>query len=116
MEVKSIKNSFDKIENLGLKQIKRQDVPSVEEKQKSKDILELTDWQRSVVEIALKYLENKNQVENNHPLSQSRFKEIKTFKEALKELEELRKPKFKEEALNAQANIQPENIVGLFTE
>lgn len=116
MEVKSIKNSFNQVENIDFKQTKKTDKVSTDAKQDSKDILELTEWQRSVVEIALKYLENKNQMENNHPLSQGRFKQIQTLEEALKELEQIRKPKFKEEGLLAQANIRPEDIVNLFTQ
>lgn len=116
MEVKSIKNSFNQLESIELKQSKRAEQVQPAAKKDSKDIIELTDWQRSVVEIALKYLENKNQVDNNHPLSQGRFKQIQTLEEALKELEETRKPKFKEEGLLAQANLRPEDILNLFTQ
>ncbi|MGB9851785.1 MAG: hypothetical protein ACPLPX_02850 [Candidatus Kapaibacteriota bacterium] len=116
MEVKSIKNTLNPTENVELKGMKKIETQNPGMKNQTKDILELTDWQQSVVEIALKYLENKSQMENNHPLSQSRFKQIQTLEEALKELEETRTDKFKEEALNAQANIRPEDIVTLFTQ
>ncbi|MGC8747422.1 MAG: hypothetical protein ACP5RR_00890 [Candidatus Kapaibacteriota bacterium] len=116
MEVKSIKNTLNPTENVELKEMKKIETQNPGMKNQTKDILELTDWQQSVVEIALKYLENKSQMENNHPLSQSRFKQIQTLEEALKELEETRTDKFKEEALNAQANIRPEDIVTLFTQ
>lgn len=112
MEIISIKNLINKVENFENKTEKTEDYQNA--KSMPKDTLTLTDWQKSVVDIALKYLENKKQVENNHPLSQARFKQIQTFEEALKELDELRKEKFKEEGLKAQANINPESVVSLF--
>ncbi len=87
---------------------------SSQENRKELDILQLNDWQRSVVDIALKYLDNKSQVENNHPLSQGRFKQIQTLEEALQEIETLRQGQLKNDGLKAQANIIPKDILSLF--
>lgn len=113
MEIRSIKNILNKIEDIKSKQFRKEETVAIGYKEQ-KDILDLSDWQKSVVDIALKYLENKNQVDNNHPLSQGRFRQIQTLEEALKELEETKKAKFKEEGIKAQANIKPEEILSLF--
>lgn len=115
MEIRSIKNLVNRVESIEYNQGKRSEAIGTKEK-KAKDTLDLNDWQKSVVEIAINYLENKNQVDNNHPLSQGRFKQIQSLEEALKELDEIRKEKFKEEGLKAQANIKPEDVLQLFVQ
>lgn len=114
MEIVSISNLENKLD---VKEITAKSATSkatLQENRKEIDILQLNDWQRSVVDIALKYLDNKSQVENNHPLSQGRFKQIQTLEEALKEVETLRKGQLKNEGLQAQANINPKDILSLF--
>ncbi|MFN3307454.1 MAG: hypothetical protein ACK42Z_09770 [Candidatus Kapaibacteriota bacterium] len=113
MEIRSIKNLSNKLQDFeAIKINKDKSVSTVDNIQK--DTLQLNEWQKNIVDIALKYLHNKNQVENNHPLSQGRFKQIQTFEEAIEELELLRNEKLKQEGLQTQANIQPESIVSLF--
>ncbi len=113
MEIRSIKNITNKVEDFeAIKISKEKNVSTVDNA--PKDTLHLNEWQKNIVDIALKYLHNKNQVENNHPLSQGRFKQIQTLEEALEELELLKNEKLKKEGLQTQANIQPEGIVSLF--
>jgi hypothetical protein len=114
MEIKSISNLQKNFNSAEPTAKVTQQTAEPSQNQKGIDILQLNDWQRSVVEIALKYLNNKSQMENNHPLSQGRFKQIQTLEEALQEIEAARQPKFKDEALPAQANINPSDVLSLF--
>lgn len=113
MEIRSIKNLVNKVEDFEAIKLNKDKSTSSSESFKG-DILHLNEWQKNIVDIALKYLNNKNQVENNHPLSQGRFKQIQTLEEALEELEFLKNEKLKQEGLQTQANIQPESIISLF--
>jgi len=113
MEIKSISNLQKNLNSVDPTTKGEQPSPEAGNKKRI-DILQLNDWQKSVVEIALKYLNNNSQLENNHPLSQSRFKQIQSLEEALQEIEAVRQAKFKEEALPTQANINPNDILYLF--
>ncbi len=84
--------------------------------QRNKTNLELNQWQESILNLAEKFLDNKNQVDKIHPLSNARFKRIETLEEALKELEELRNEKFIFEGKLAQANLEPQDVLTLFVE
>ncbi|MGQ9818458.1 MAG: hypothetical protein ACUVQ1_00820 [Candidatus Kapaibacteriales bacterium] len=114
MEIKSIKHpevsSFDSKEK-----IYNSTSANISNKTKNGTFIEdLSDWQVSVLQIAKKYLENIEQMENNHPLGRREYKTIETFEEALKELERVYEPKFMEEAKAAQANLTPEQVLHLF--
>lgn len=114
MEIKSIRHqqvsSFDVKEKPNVSAT----ISDANKSKKSLSIEDLSDWQASVLKIATKYLENIEQVENNHPLARQEYKTIETLEEALKELERLYEPKFKEEAKPAQANLTPEQVLHLF--
>lgn len=114
MEIKSIKNpevsSFDLKEKQNAATTenvtkKPKNVPSIES---------LSDWQVGVLQLANKYLENMNQVYNNHPLGRKEYKTIETLEEALEELEKTRSSSFQEEAKPAQANLTAEQVLHLF--
>lgn len=113
MEIRSIKNLVNKVEDFEVMKINKDKSASTSDIA-PKDTLHLNEWQKSIVDIALKYLHNKSQVDNNHPLSQGKFKQIQTLEEALEELEILKNEKLKQEGLQTQANIQPESIVSIF--
>lgn len=72
-------------------------------------------WQKDILMNAIEMLENNIQMDNTHPLSQPMNAPIETFHEALIELSFIKTPKFREEALAAQANVNVENILTLFT-
>ncbi len=117
MEIKSLKNtdinhleSKSKQAHSNYEKIDKKDIP-VEQK-----VTQLSDWQESVLQIAQNYLENKSQVVNSHPLSHPEYQQIETLEEALAELEQTRLGKFKEDAVSAQANLSPEQILYLFTQ
>lgn len=114
MEIKSIKHpqvsSFDVKETRSIPPT----IGDINKSNKSLSVEDLSDWQVSVLQIAKKYLENIEQVENNHPLTRPEYKTIKTLEEALKELQRIYEPKFKEEAKPAQANLKPEQVLHLF--
>lgn len=117
MEVKSIKN----IDVSPLDTIVKQ-IQTNQQKFGTKDTsteqikTQLSEWQESVLQIAQTYLENKSQVVNNHPLARPEYKQIETLEEALAELEKTRLNKYQEEAIGAQANLSPEQILYLFTQ
>lgn len=117
MEVKSVKNV-----GISPLETKAKEVQQNQQKFDTKDTTteqtktQLSEWQESVLQIAQTYLENKSQVANNHPLARPEYKQIETLEEALAELEKTRLDKYKEEALGAQANLSPEQILYLFTQ
>lgn len=73
-------------------------------------------WQKDILLSAIANLENNLQIEDNHPLGRLSNAPIETFEEALAELAYLKSPKFKETALQAQANIKAKDILYLFQE
>jgi hypothetical protein len=73
-----------------------------------------TAWQKDILMDAISNLENNVQMDNTHPLSKSINAPIESFREALVELSFIKTPKFLDEALAAQANVNPENVLALF--
>jgi hypothetical protein len=73
-------------------------------------------WKKKILLDALDVLENKIQVDNNHPLSSEDYAPIESFEEALIELSFLKDDVFKREASNAQANVNPSSILELFAD
>lgn len=83
--------------------------PQITSQQKSLDELEaLLD--------TIGRLENNIQYEESHPLDFAASAPIETHEEALAELKMLRTDKFKEEAYNAQANVNPDDVISLFVD
>lgn len=76
---------------------------------------EMNSWQKDILLDAISMLENNKQVDNSHPLDNISALPIETFEEALIELSYIHSSRFKEEALGAQANLKPEDILYLFT-
>lgn len=75
-----------------------------------------TSWQKDILLNALDNLENKIQSANSHPLDNVANAPIETHDEALIELSFVNNPIFKEQAVDAQANINPEQVLALFLE
>ena len=73
-------------------------------------------WQKNILLSALDNLENSIQVDNSHPLDYAANSPIEKYEEALIELKFARDSILNGVAGKAQANINPENIVSLFTE
>jgi hypothetical protein len=73
-------------------------------------------WKKKILLDALDVLENKMQVDNNHPLSSEDYAPIESFEEALIELSFLRDTSFKRDASAAQANVNPSAILELFAD
>ncbi len=92
---------------------KQKDAEAVDLKEKPSEI---NSWQQDILLNAISYLENNKQVDNTHPLDQFAALPIETFEEALKELSQIHSDKFKKDALGAQANLKPEDILYLFIE
>ena len=71
-------------------------------------------WQRNILLDALGKLEDNLQMDNSNPLNYSKNAPIETYREALKELKYIKTQKFLDEASNAQANINIEDVLSLF--
>lgn len=71
-------------------------------------------WQKNILIDALEKLEDNIQVDNSHPLDYSKNAPIETYKEAIKELKFIKTQKFLDEASNAQANININDVLSLF--
>lgn len=66
--------------------------------------------------MALDKLENSIQLDNSNPLDKPENQPIESLEEALIILGFTKTPFFKSQALGAQANIEPKDVVTLFTE
>ncbi|OGU17710.1 MAG: hypothetical protein A2X61_04395 [Ignavibacteria bacterium GWB2_35_12] len=75
----------------------------------------LTSWQKDILLSAIDKLENSIQMDDIHPLSRRDAAPIETYEEALIELNYVKSPKFAQEAFGAQANLNPEDVMYLFT-
>ena len=75
-----------------------------------------TAWQKDILLNALDKLENMIHLDNSHPLDQPFNRPIESFEEALIELSYLKSNFSKDQALSAQANINPKDVVDLFGE
>lgn len=73
-------------------------------------------WQKDILLSALDKLENSIVLNDIHPLDRRQNQPIETFEEALIELSFLKTATFKEQAYGAQANILPEDVVGIFVD
>ena len=82
---------------------------------KQKQSANLTNWQKDILLTALEKLENNIQMDDIHPLGKRDAAPIETYDEALEELQFLKSPKFSQEAYSAQANLNPQDIMYLFT-
>ncbi len=71
-------------------------------------------WQTNILLDALGKLEDNLQMDNSNPLNYSNNAPIETYREALKELRYVKTQKFIDEAANAQANINIEDVLSLF--
>lgn len=117
MEVKSIRNTNVSPLDTKIKEVQpNQQKFDTKESSVEQTKAQLSEWQESVLQIAQTYLENKSQVVNNHPLARPEYKQIETLEEALAEIEKTRLDKYHSEALGAQANLSPEQILYLFTQ
>lgn len=75
-----------------------------------------SNWQKEILLDALTMIENNIQLDNNSPLDRIENQPIETYEEALIELNWMKTPFFKAQAHKAQANIDPNDVVSLFTE
>lgn len=76
-----------------------------------------TSWQKDILLSALDSLENNIQnTDSSHPLSKQSSAPIESYQEALIELSFVKSPFFRVDASQAQANLTPEDVVGLFME
>ncbi|TAL69812.1 MAG: hypothetical protein EPN82_04100 [Bacteroidetes bacterium] len=82
---------------------------------KQKQNANFTSWQKDILLTALEKLENNIQVEDIHPLSRRDAAPIETHDEALNELNFVKSNQFVQEAYGAQANLNPQDIMYLFT-
>ncbi len=113
MEIKEIQNN----------PIKPDDIKSYEPKKITKAKSEDKDiekpspsWQKEILMEGIDKLDDIVQMDNSHPLSSPSNAPIETFKEALAELDLLKNSNFEEEASKVQANLDIENVAGLFVE
>lgn len=83
--------------------------------QNTKDVNK-TEWQKDILLSALDNLENKIQTANNHPLDKVSNAPIETNEEAMIELSFLNTDIYKEQAFEAQANINAEDVYSLFAD
>ncbi len=79
---------------------------------KTKDVNK-AEWQKDILLSALDNLENKIQPANNHPLDKVTNAPIETSEEAMIELSFLNTQIYKDQAYNAQANINVEDVMSL---
>lgn len=105
---KTLNNSVD----LSLDQVKDIAKTSIN---KDKNEANFTSWQKDILLSAIDKLENSIQMDDIHPLSRSDSAPIETYDEALIELGYIKSPKFVQEAYGAQANLNPQDIMYLFT-
>jgi hypothetical protein len=75
-----------------------------------------TSWQREILLSGLDKLENSLQMDDIHPLDRAMNQPIESFEEAMIELSFLKTPDFTNNALGAQANINPKDVWSMFTE
>lgn len=81
-----------------------------------KDQSKKANWQKDILVSALDKLENSIQLDESHPLDNMSNQPIESFDEAKIELSFIKSPFFKEQAAEAQANIEPESILSLFAD
>lgn len=73
-------------------------------------------WQKDILLDALSMIENNIQLDNSNPLDRLENQPIDSFEEALMELNWMKTPFYRAQAYNAQANLEPRDIVYLFVE
>jgi len=100
------------------KELKKSDLKQLNKN--NQDKLEInqapTNWQKEILLDALTMIENNIQLDNNKPLDKLENQPIETFDEALIELNWLKTPFFKAQALGAQANIEAKDVLYLFVD
>lgn len=87
---------------------------------KNADKLEINknnvNWQKDILLDALSMIENNIQLDNINPLDRMENQPIESYEEALMELNWVKTPFFKAQAMNAQANIEARDVLYLFVE
>lgn len=102
------------------KEVSPKDLKSQETKSNT-DTVEISNqninWQKNILLDALDKLEKNIQPANSgHPLDRPENQPIESLQEALIDLKFFDTPLFKEQALGAQANLKPEDVLDLFTQ
>ena len=105
---KTLNNSAE----LSIEQVKDTSKTSIENGKKDANF---TNWQNDILLSAIDKLENSIQMDDIHPLSKRDSEPIETYEQALIELNFVKTPKFVQEAYGAQANLNPQDILYLFT-
>ncbi|MBI5326362.1 MAG: hypothetical protein HZB41_13995 [Ignavibacteriae bacterium] len=115
MQISNIGNA-EKILKTGseisVEQLKDSSKPNADKPNQNQN---LSRWQKDILLTALEKLENIIQMDDIHPLSRQNAAPIETYQEAIKELEFVKSPKFSSEAYGAQANLNPQDVMFLFT-
>ncbi len=73
-------------------------------------------WQKNILLDALDSIESSIGTSDSHPLDAAANAPIESFDEALIELNFIKTPMFAKYASQAQANINPEDVVALFAD
>lgn len=94
-----------------LQKSKQNEVSNAEDSSKSKEM-----WKKDILLNALDKLEDNIQLDDSHPLGRKENQPIETFDEALIELAFLKESNFKEVAAQAQANLDPKDVLSLFVD
>lgn len=100
-------------------EVKRSEIENVK-KATQQDTLSVSGansaWQKDILLSALDNIEKKMGTASGHPLDGSGNQPIETYEEAMIELSFVKGPRFRQEAGGAQANIEPRDVLYLFTE
>jgi hypothetical protein len=116
MKISSIGNiSYEPYKPL---EISKEDAISINKKISDKLTLanKNENWYNRTIEIALDKLENSIHLDNSNPLDRPENQPIESYEEALIVLSFTSTPFFKNQAAGAQANIDPRDVLTLFTE
>ena len=110
--VTKVEKNLDSTVDVSIEQVKDKAKSSVD---KNKSEGNLTSWQKDILLSAINKLENNIQMDDIHPLSRRDAAPIETYEQALIELNYVKSPKFAQEAYGAQANLNPQDVMYLFT-
>lgn len=110
--ITKVEKTLSSIDDLSIEQVKDSAKSSID---KEKNNPNFTSWQKDILLSAINKLENNIQMDDIHPLSRRDSAPIETYEQALIELNFVKSPKFVQEAYGAQANLNPQDIMYLFT-
>ncbi len=110
--ITKVEKNLNSSGELSIEQVRDTSKSSIEKGKKGADF---TSWQKDILLSAINKLENSIQMDDIHPLSRRDAAPIETYEEALIELNYIKSPKFAQEAYQAQANLNPQDVMYLFT-